>query len=99
MKRRQKGKVDRMADFHGVALVSSSQGRQARGRPLSGKSALRRALPLQTARPLCLQIYVQCMCVKKVIALTVPRAVLHPTNCENSKRSQQLELLGQTEGS
>ena len=45
----RKRKVDRMADFHGVALVSSSQGRQASRRPLSAKSALRRALPLQTA--------------------------------------------------
>ena len=45
----RKGKVDRMADFHGVALVSSSQGRQACRRPVSAKSALRRALPLQTA--------------------------------------------------
>ena len=44
-----KRKVDRMADFHGVALVSSSQGRQACRRPVSAKSALRRALPLQTA--------------------------------------------------
>ena len=47
--RRGKRKVDRMADFHGVALVSSSQGRQACRRPVSAKSALRRALPLQTA--------------------------------------------------
>ena len=45
----RKRKVDRMADFHGVALVSSSQGRQACRRPVSAKSALRRALPLQTA--------------------------------------------------
>lgn len=45
----RKRKFDRMADFHGVALVSSSQGRQASRRPLSAKSALRRALPLQTA--------------------------------------------------
>ena len=58
----RKRKFDRMADFHGVALVSSSQGRQARRRPLSGKSALRRA-PLPSTNRLhhsALQIH---MCV------------------------------------
>ena len=84
-----KRKVDRMADFHGVALVSSSQGRQACRRPLSGKSALRRA-PLPSTNRLhhsaltqCKYIYVRHVCVKKVIALTVLTTVLRPTNCEN----------------
>ena len=76
-----------MADFHGVALVSSSQGRQACRRPVSAKSALRRALPLQTAWTTLLRRANTCaamhVCVKKVIAVTVPTTVPGSTNCEN----------------
>ena len=100
----RKGKVDRMADFHGVALVSSSQGRQACRRPVSAKSALRRALPLQTAWTTLLRRANTCaamhVCVKKVIAVTVPTTVPpRSTNCENwdlVTRSRQLGPLGQT---
>ena len=59
----RKRKVDRMADFHGVALVSSSQGRQACRHPLSAKSALRRAPCLyKLPRPLCSDAACKYMC-------------------------------------
>ena len=59
----RKRKVGKTADFHGVALVSSSQGRQACRHPLSAKSALRRAPCLyKLPPPLCSDAVCKYMC-------------------------------------